>query len=269
MTDQRPNDADTALDAHLARAWPALERARVGPFEARFGAGYGRRSNSARRVREDAAATTPTDAEITAVEAAYRARGMRPGFVVVPALGDGDLDARLRARGYVDSEPFDVWTALVTTVIRRAPASRVAVAIGRADALTIARTLGDVAPDKRADTARLAGLFAHAIETTWLAAAGPKAEDGAPVAAAVGVLDGAYGSVHELVASPASRRRGAGRSVVVALAEAFERAGATVVVAQVSSANEASKALFAGLGFERAYAYHYRMASGGDEATRV
>lgn len=64
-------------------------------------------------------------------------------------------------------------------------------------------------------------------------------------------------SVHTL---NAARRQGAAKSLMAALARWSVKAGATMLVLQVECDNMAAAALYRGLGFERLYGYHYRVA---------
>jgi ribosomal protein S18 acetylase RimI-like enzyme len=57
-----------------------------------------------------------------------------------------------------------------------------------------------------------------------------------------------------------ARRQGAAKSLMAALARWSVAAGAPMLVLQVECSNTAAAALYRGLGFQRLYGYHYRVA---------
>lgn len=253
-----------ALDTHLACAWPAIDRKRIGDFELRFGGGYGRRSNSARLLRSSRMGrSNGIDAQtLDRIEAAYREAGLRPTFYVAPALSDDGLRATLAARGYQASEEFGVFVGAVGTILANTRRSDAVSSIAATDPRTMARTLTTIEAGKSGEEERLAELFAHAIPGTWLASMrDPASVDHAPiVAAAIGVLEGELFSIHELVTARSERRRGHAHDLLLALVEAARAGGARTACAQIAATNPASEALFECLSFRRLYSYRYMSA---------
>lgn len=250
-----------AIDAHLSRAWPAIARKRIGDLELRFGGGYGRRSNSARRVHEAGSVMGPDLEAIARVEREYRAVGLVPAFYVVPSFGDEALEHLLRARGYVASEPFFVWAAAVDAVLAHRPRGEASVSLLGAPAAELAETLSSIATGKATDARRLADLLEHAQPPMRLAMARDPDTEGAPLAcAALASIDGDHVSIHELVTAPRVRRRGFARDLVLAIVERGRREGASRACAQIAAHNGASEALFESLSFRRLHGYHYLSA---------
>ena len=62
-------------------------------------------------------------------------------------------------------------------------------------------------------------------------------------------------------ALPEQRRRGVARALLAALAGWASAQGAQRLYLQVERDNEPARRLYAGLGFEEAYRYHYRRAA--------
>jgi ribosomal protein S18 acetylase RimI-like enzyme len=83
--------------------------------------------------------------------------------------------------------------------------------------------------------------------------------DGAPIAVALGVTEGAWLGVFNVVTLPAYRRQGAARALLAALAAWAQDQRATRAYLQVMARNTPAQALYAGLGFATAYSYHYRV----------
>ncbi len=63
----------------------------------------------------------------------------------------------------------------------------------------------------------------------------------------------------DIVTLPAERGRGYGRAVTGALLDWGRREGATGSYIQVRAENPIARSLYASLGYEQVYAYHYRM----------
>jgi ribosomal protein S18 acetylase RimI-like enzyme len=75
-------------------------------------------------------------------------------------------------------------------------------------------------------------------------------EKGRIVGAAMGTWDGRRGWIYHLGVAQDFRRRGAGRAVVAEIEKRMARKGVPRVNATVFKRNEASKALFASLGYD-------------------
>jgi ribosomal protein S18 acetylase RimI-like enzyme len=84
--------------------------------------------------------------------------------------------------------------------------------------------------------------------------------DGAPACAGFAVKAGQWAVIAGVHTFPAARRRGAARMLMNALARWSAEAGAPMLVLQVECDNTAAGALYRGLGFQRLYGYHYRVA---------
>lgn len=254
------------LEAHLARSWPTLDTMRIAGFELRFGGGYGRRSNSARRLRvtdgslawrSDSAPPEPDAVSgIEVVEALYRERGSAPTFYVADAFGDLALERALVARGYTASEDFHVLARALEAPPASAPiASWPRVTPGAA--AEAAATLAMLGGAKGADATGLAALLEHAELGMRLAIDFARGAGSSPVAACLGFVEGELGSVHELVTLAEARREGRARALLLRMLSEASRAGVRCMTAQVAATNVASLGLFDSLGFERVFRYRY------------
>ncbi len=83
--------------------------------------------------------------------------------------------------------------------------------------------------------------------------------DGAAIAVALGVAEDGWMGIFNVVTLPAYRRQGAARALLAALAAWGQQQGAQRAYLQVMARNTPAQALYAGLGFETAYRYHYRV----------
>jgi ribosomal protein S18 acetylase RimI-like enzyme len=82
--------------------------------------------------------------------------------------------------------------------------------------------------------------------------------DSAPVAAGLGVLDGSWLGLFEVVVHPDRRRRGHGRDLTSSLLEWGRSQGAVGAFLQVVADSDHARALYESLGFRHLYTYWYR-----------
>lgn len=225
--------------AVLAATWPGVEERRDG-WVLRRAEGAGSRVSSATRISPGA--------DPRVAEAAMRAMGQRPLFMIRP--GEEDLDAALAAMGYpVEDE----------SVLLAAPAAAVAVegaerAVIRCDA-PLAR-MRELWAEAGIGPARLRVMARAAEPKVYLLMRdGDRPAGTAFVSAAEGVA-----MLHALSVAPFARRKGlAARATRVAAAWALEK-GAAELALVARRRNAAALALYAALGFAERTRYHYRRA---------
>jgi ribosomal protein S18 acetylase RimI-like enzyme len=90
-------------------------------------------------------------------------------------------------------------------------------------------------------------------------------QDGQTVASLVCVQEADLAGVFEVATSPAFRRRGHARSVLLSALKWAAARGARSAWLQVEEANHAALALYTSLGFLPVYGYHYRRLEGAVE----
>jgi N-acetylglutamate synthase len=83
--------------------------------------------------------------------------------------------------------------------------------------------------------------------------------NGAPVACGMGVLDGDYFGLFDLVTDPAQRRRGYGAHLVQAMLAWAAARGAQIAYLQVVEENHTARTLYSRAGFTPRYRYWYRV----------
>ena len=82
--------------------------------------------------------------------------------------------------------------------------------------------------------------------------------DGELLACGQFAIEQRLAGLYDIIVAPSERGRGIGRALCMALLEQAQAAGAQVAYLQVEADNDAARALYRGLGFADAYAYHYR-----------
>ncbi|MFT3973945.1 MAG: GNAT family N-acetyltransferase [Amaricoccus sp.] len=231
-------DCHPAVAAILA-TWPPAGRVSAGGFTLRRGAGGGNRTS--------AATLDDGPGDIGVAEAGMRAWGQRPVFMIRP--GEAALDAELAARGY---EAYDATLVLAAAAAPLAGADVERALFGDVPlrAITDVWAAGGIGPERLAVMERVRGRKIYLLGRQGDRVAG----------AGFAALDGAAVVVHAVEVAPAARRTGIGSALLRAAAAWGTEQGATQVLLAVTRANVGALALYRGLGFEEATAYHYRRA---------
>lgn len=248
------------VDQLAANAWPAGRTQVVDGWLLRVTPGVERRrSNSALPLLVAPAPAAAHRRQVDLAEAFYRHQGQVCWVQVSPAeLHDG-LDTELRRRGYDRAAPIDIHLAAVERVLDAtagAPDLEV-----RGDArVTVAwlRAQMRVEPRPVAAQAAEAGWILGRIcpPVRFLAAVA----DGEAVGVCLVVAERGWAGVFSMATHPAARRRGVGTALLRAGAEWAAAHGARGLYLLVEPDNEPALGLYARVGFERAYGYHYRAA---------
>jgi ribosomal protein S18 acetylase RimI-like enzyme len=229
-----------------AEAWPALTTEVVRGWTCRSAGGYSQRANSCLPLTDP---QTDLGGRITAVEAWF-ARQAQPAVFKVPEQKPWEaLDAALEQRGYGLATPSKV---LSKPAVQQTGSPEVHVS----ETFTERWWQGyapaaELAPRNREAALRIAALVARPV-VVWANDAGRD------VAWAFTSLVGSRAWVFDVVVNPASRRRGWGRALLQTLEAEAARRGAQTLHLQVMADNQGARSLYAGLGFEESYGYHYR-----------
>ncbi|TPE52721.1 GNAT family N-acetyltransferase [Amaricoccus solimangrovi] len=227
--------------ATLSATWPGLTERRDG-WTLRRATGAGNRVSAATREAPDAGPR--------AAEAAMRAMGQSPLFMIRP--GEDDLDAALAAMGYAVEDP----SALLGASAAELRAEGVERGVIRCDA-PLAR-MAEIWAEDGIGPARLAVMERVTGPKLYLLA-----RDGdRPCGAAFVAAAGGAAMIHALTIAPFARRKGLGARVTRAAAAWALGAGADTLALAVRDDNAPARALYRGLGFAEVARYHYRRAPG-------
>lgn len=234
---------------------PSLLRLNEG-WRLRADGGGTRRANSV--LAEYSLSDTPLDEKIDHAEVFYERLGKPARFQLCPASQPSNLDDALATRGYRYTGGALVQRAPLTKVLGRVVRQNVPDAVIdpclTADWLNLfgqsAGVEGRMLEAKRTLFQRIPS---HAAFVTLKLA-------GIPAAVGLGVLEGGQLGLFNMATLPSLRRRGAARAVIHTLAIWGAQMDAKMMYLQVAEENRAARALYAQLGFETLYAYHYREA---------
>jgi ribosomal protein S18 acetylase RimI-like enzyme len=250
------------LEAILAQGWPAPERARLGDWALRAGAGFTARANSVLPLGSPGVSLSEA---VGYCERWYDDRELRPLFALFGpagfAVADDQLGRELQARSY---EPF-YSTAVLTASTRKLPsetpgqASRHGARVRmepagspqwwEAWAATQDGETGDVlAPGSVARTI-LNGSADQLFASLEV--------DGRTVGVGRVVFAQRWAGVSALHVAPEHRRTGVAAQLLGAVADAARLRGIPSVYVQVLKANSPARGLYDRLGFSIHHEYRY------------
>ena len=231
-----------ALYAVTEESWPPASIRRLGPWTIREGKGGGGRVSAA------TAESPATDADVDTAEAAIRALGQSPFFMI--REGDGALDNQLAARGYRIVDPVNLYAAPARSIATKRPPPVTAFTIW--PPLQIQRDIwaaGGIGPGRLAVMDR-----APQPKTTLLG----RLNDRPAATAYVGSAHGCA-MIHALEVTASARRQGLARLITRAAAFWALDHGLETLSLVTTQANVAANGLYASLGMSVVGQYHYRM----------
>ena len=229
-------------------AWPDLVSMHRNGWRIRLSEGFTGRANSVTALVRGAY-LSPSD--LDGIERIYASRGLPTLFRITELVAD-EFDAILEARGYRLLNPSEFWSVRLD---------------GRSTGDALVHIADRPSPEWIADFGRLNGRSDFRAETMALMAdkivlpAGFAAltEDGAVRAIGMFVIDRGLMEVQAIAVDAAVRGRGLGRRLVSSLLARGRDLGAETAILSVAATNAPALRLYAGLGFEKFGAYHYRV----------
>jgi ribosomal protein S18 acetylase RimI-like enzyme len=228
-------------------AWPALNVLLYDGWIMRFANGYTKRANSITPLYQG---ELDVDSKIDFCAQQFRQQGLRPIFRLAQVNNIGEMDTRLAARAY---EKLD----LTSVQGRPLPGEfELAAGVDVFDLTTWLQIFHELNPGR-------GDLHTHqAILERVLGRLCPMVlSDGADkVACGLGVLQGAYLGLFDIVTRESVRRKGYGRQLTKSLLAWGQEQSAVYAYLQVMLNNKPAQALYQQLGFSEQYQYWYRIA---------
>jgi len=231
-------------------AWPALEQVLYDGWVLRFSRGYTRRANSVNPLYEGS-----IDAihKVEQCEKQYQAKGLRTVFRITPFATPPELDRFLAQRGYAREAPTQVIGLDLATIAQRVPPELELRDETLSDWISAFCRLRRNSVEEHRTHAQML----EAIPTARML--GTLVEGEQPVACGVGVVEGAYLGLFDLIADPARRRQGLGTQLVLSLLRWGVENDARYAYLGVMDENVPARGLYAKLGFHELYPYWYRV----------
>jgi N-acetylglutamate synthase len=248
-----PNPLLRELEQTVVGAWPASETLELGGWALRASGGPTHRGNSVATL--DATGNISLDDRIEQAEAWYRERERPAQFQIGPCAAPAGLDAALSARGY--RKGGEALCAIV-------PALGVIERMGSGLVARVESSPNEAWLEMATRSSRFAS--SHQVFLGFLARLGPRArfvtayaERGDAAAIGLGIRSGQRLGIYAMLTLPEQRRRGAALAALTALAESALADGIPELYLLVERENTAARNLYARLGFQDLYHYHYRV----------
>jgi ribosomal protein S18 acetylase RimI-like enzyme len=242
------------LEELVVDAWPAAETAELDGWLLRASGGPSHRGNSVATLDFDADDEALLD-HVAQVETWYAARGQPALFQIGPCVRPKELDACLKARGYLEQGNAVFALADPEAVLTRAQ-----------------RGLGarvDAKPDAAwFDAVRRASRFAADLPGfqgflrrlgTRCRYASVRDPAGNVTACCFGIASEERLGIYAMLTLPEARRQGAARALLHALAASAQAESMRELYLLVDGDNVPARALYQSAGFVDVYAYHYRL----------
>lgn len=249
----------TELTCHLeelsANAWPAAITQLVDGWQIRFNWQVTHRANSVWPLKMGQQLSLTE--KLTLVEAFYHRRQTVACYKICSIPPLHQLDETLAQRGYFIEAATSVQTALIDRVLAQTghlSDDRLHLSEGFEPAWYTAYC--QIEPFEPA---------AAEIRQGILQRIGPQCGyarlemAGHSIAVGLGVVERGWLGISCLATRPAFRRQGAAKTILSALMQWGQSHQATRMYLQVTDTNQAGRALYARLGFEPLYHYHYRV----------
>jgi ribosomal protein S18 acetylase RimI-like enzyme len=242
------------IEELAANAWPAEIVQIVDGWRLRFNGNVTRRANSV--WPNEAGDHHPLKEKLALVEDFYTRRHCPPRYHICPAAKPANLDKILANHGYISDARTAVQIASLETILTRTEANP-------AHPVTISSSFNESWFDLYSQ-GELISPHTAAARRGILQRIGPPTGfallqiDGQPAAVGLGVAERGWLGLFSLVTRPEFRRQGAAISLIDALTHWGQTHHASRVYLQVMTDNAPALALYARLGFETLYHYHYR-----------
>jgi GNAT superfamily N-acetyltransferase len=233
-------------------AWPAHQQLLYDGWLLRFADGYTKRANS---VNPFYTARLEIGSKIEYCEALYQRVGLPPVFRLTPLAPKG-LDTTLEGRGYQVLHPTRVLTldledwsdpGLAAVSVRELPLEQ------------WMGVFSDVSGSLVAKQPAHAQILRNILNPYFCAVI---EIDGKWVACGLGVQEGAWFGLFDIVTHPEHRRQGLSTALIAAMLDWARAQGARRSYLQVMESNQPALGLYAKLGYMDRYGYWYRVPEG-------
>ena len=231
-------------------AWPALQVMQYDGWIIRFAGGVTKRSNSVSLLYPS---TLDAEEKISFCESLYLSKHISPCFKITSAAQPAGIDKMLEARGYYIHSYISFQTLELAG--KQIPPAPDVVIAHEPDPLWIDQFIRM----NRFDASRKPVYAEIMNRITTRKCLVSVLDHGTTIAVGLGVLEGRYIGIFDLVVDPAYRNRGVANQVMNAILSWGQQAGAKTAYLQVLADNLPAIALYKKLEFTETYPYWYRM----------
>jgi len=235
-------------------SWPSLQNMFYDGWVLRFARGFTRRSNSISPLYSPG---LDIDEKIRFCEGLYREKDLDCIFKLTPSVYPVDLDSILEAGGYRVEAPTSV-QVLDLTGGDFTPDEEAVLRGAFSDSWLDGFCEISGIPEPHKST--LGEILLRIVPATCFASIRESGLRFSPLlACGIGVVQGSYMGLYDIVTGEQYRRRGYGRRIVMNLLNFGKSRGVKTVYLHVLASNEPAFRLYSGLGFKEIYRYWYRI----------
>ncbi len=233
-------------------AWPALNMLLYDGWLLRFANGYTKRANSVNGLYRG---SLQTEMKIDYCETVYTKQRLRPIFRLTPLIIPNELDHHLRDRDYKRIDHTSV-QLLDLNKIEATHSEQAIILPGHGGIDSWLRSFHELNPQRRdAATHRL--MLQNIVGTKCLMVL---MVNGEVVACGLGIAEGDYLGLFDIVTAVEHRRRGYGLEITTSLLTWGLDMNTRYAYLQVMTNNDPANYLYSRLGFQEIYRYWYRVA---------
>ncbi|MCX6276582.1 MAG: GNAT family N-acetyltransferase [Bacteroidetes bacterium] len=231
-------------------AWPALQTMHYDGWILRFAGGVTKRSNSVNLLYPS---TINPDEKIDFCESLYHFRQIPPCFKITSIADPPDIDDRLAGKGYLILSTISFQTIdLVKNDLKEPEGIHIELDLSPAWLDEFIRMNAFDPKRKPVYT----GIMNQALTPKCLVSIRRKQKT---IGVGLGVLEGKYIGIFDIVVDPNHRNSGLGNELVNAILFWGKNAGAETAYLQVLTNNQPALNLYRKMGFCESYQYWYRM----------
>jgi ribosomal protein S18 acetylase RimI-like enzyme len=233
-------------------SWPALQQVLYDGWVLRLSKGYTKRANS---VNPLYLSTLALAKKVAFCEKFYRDRSLRPVFRLTPFSSPPELDQYLEQRGY---QVLDRTSVMVLDLEIRDFQTRREIDILNTDLDEWIEIFYQISHASLAESDVHKEILSAISTQRYLVAL---TSAGAYAACGLGVLEGEYVGLFDIVTEPEMRRRGFATHLVLGILRWAQEQGARYAYLQVAVQNAAGRMLYEKIGFKELYRYWYRVSA--------
>ncbi|UVI27988.1 GNAT family N-acetyltransferase [Paenibacillus spongiae] len=242
------------IEEAALNAWPALRTILRDGWLLRVSDGYTKRSNSVSPIYE-ACRCIEVEGRIRDAERFYANAGLNAVFKLTPFVHPPSLDELLSQSGYKLVDPSCVKLLTLDEEPYAAYSNgnvRIEESFTEGWLANAAALLG-LSPSQTSVTRELLGSspLTQGFAAVYV--------DGNPVACGIGVVEGKYMGLFDIVTAPEYRNQGYGQQLIRQLLDWGKSRGASACYLLVVENNKPAVRLYDKLGFETIYRYWYRV----------
>lgn len=267
------NSVSKIIEQSSLRTWPAVHTQNIAGWDVRISDGYSKRANSVSTLHaleyaehtEKTATDLTLEQQISLCEQVYDKAQLPVIFKITPYTEPATLDQLLHTQGYQIQDKAIVQLKSLATIDEEYQVYQEATAeLSSKLTFTIdeqwseqwikqASRLGEWSDSVGTSIAQL--MEVNTLKKAYITVY----EEDQPAACAIGIIDGEYIAIYDVITGIPYRRKGIARAMLYHLMVWAHKQGVRHAYLQVGEHNEAAITLYHHLGFQDMYRYWYRV----------